>query len=508
MQEPKQTNHQNVMRNLKSRKFTAYALILAALALAVAIPLNLIAGRLDVIWDMTPAKMYEVTDTTKEYLASLDKQVDLYFLMDMSNLEDETSTMALYRCLQTYEACDHINFKAFDPDTDPTLTDELNSRGYQLSRGDIVVECEGRSKHVAANTMYETSYEYDEEGNAKQVSDVFTGENYITGAIDAVVSGRDTIIYFLTGHGEKSLENDYTKFTSVLANRNYAVRELNLATEEMVPDDAAMVVLAGPKSDLSNDETRKLNAFLDEGGNVCFWMSPNEAETTYPNIVSVLGDFGIGMDYDRVCETDAGLHITNDPYTFRVSVVRSEEGIDLTSELEDVINEGIVPFMSETRSFYPTMTAEDTSLQYGSLLQTVAATDTLGNTVSSAVGEAYGGGAKEDITGQVLDLAMFSTSTLRKDAKVMVMGNAEFIDDTNVQQDYVIVPVNLMLSVISWMYDSTLDMDMGIADRGRSLDSLRLNSESEANRAVAAFTIAPIAVALVGVGVWLKRRYS
>ncbi|MDE6776861.1 MAG: GldG family protein, partial [Oscillospiraceae bacterium] len=83
-------------KNLKNRKFTAYAIILVALALAIAIPINLLASRLNIIWDMTPAKLYELSDTTKNYLETLDKQVDFYFLMDMDYLATDDNSMALY----------------------------------------------------------------------------------------------------------------------------------------------------------------------------------------------------------------------------------------------------------------------------------------------------------------------------------------------------------------------------------------------------------------------------
>ena len=96
----------------------------------------------------------------------------------------------------------------------------------------------------------------------------------------------------------------------------------------------------------------------------------------------------------------------------------------------------------------------------------------------------------------------------KNDAKVMVMGNAEFIDDVNVAQDYMIVPVNLMLSVFSWMYDSDVDMDMGIADKERSYDTMVMNSEKDANKTSVIFMVLPFVVAVAGAGVWLGRRYS
>ena len=496
----------------KKRSFSAYAAILAALVLAVAIVLDLMASRLNVIWDMTPSRLYELSDTTKSYLQSLDKKVEIYFLIDMDVLSTDTSSMALYHAMEEYDSFDSVELIDFEPDDDPEMTKKLQSEGYSLTRGDIVVSCEGRTKHVPGRVMYENKYETDEAGNTTQYAAYFAGENYITGAIDAVVSGRDTVIYFLNGHSEKLPENDYTRLVSNLANRNYSVDTLTLATADAVPDDAAIVVLAAPQSDLSNDETRKLNEYLDRGGNVCFWMSPNEAPVRYANIESILSSFSIGMDYDRVAETDASLHISGDPYTFKCSVVANEDDeIGLTKELTAYTDAGIIPFMSNTRSFYQLMgSSSDSSVVVGSMLQTVASTDALGNATSSAVGEVYGGTDTEakDVEGQVLDLAMYATSSLRNDAKVMVMGNAEFIDDEDVAQDYMIIPVNMMLAVVSWMYDSDLDLDMGIADKERTYDALSLPSEQVANRTNILFIAVPLCVALVGVAVWLKRRYS
>ena len=494
----------------KSKKFTAYAAIMAALALAIAIPLNLLASRLNVVWDMTPTGLYELSDTTRNFLSSLDKQVNFYFLMDMDVLSTDDNSMALYHSLQEYASYDNINFVDFEPDSDPDLTKKLQDEGYRLSRGDMVIECEGRSKHIQGINMYQFMTSTNDSGNTVVEEAYFTGENYITGAIDAVVSGRDTVIYFVAGHGEKTIENDYTTLNTNLQNRNYITEELILSTAGAVPDDAAIVIFAAPKSDISNDERRMIDEYLENGGNVCFWMSPNQEEFRYKNIEAILDEFSLAMDYDIVSETDSSLHISGDPYTYRVNVVASEDELDLTSGVIDMVNAGAIPFMSNSRSFYAKMGAEDTSVATGSLLQTVPSTNELGSETSTAVGEPYGGddAMAEEVSGQVLDLAMYATSTLKNDAKVMVMGNAEFIDDVNVAQDYMIVPVNLMLSVFSWMYDSDVDMDMGIADKERSYDTMVMNSEQEANRTSVIFMVVPFVVAIAGAGVWLGRRYS
>ena len=505
--------NQKPFKNLKNRKFTAYAVILAVLALAVAIPINLLASRLNIIWDMTPAKLYELSDTTKNYLRTLDKQVDFYFLMDMDYLSTDDNSMALYYTLKQYSEYDKINFVDFDPDQQPELVNQLKERGYQLSVGDMVICCEDRSKHILGTNMYQYDVSYDENNNRTVEAAYFTGENYITGAISAVASGKEASVYFLTGHGEKSLANDYTKFNSNMTNRNYKAQELNLITEKAIPEDAAILILAAPKSDLSNDETRIINEYLDNGGNICFLMSPNKEKIAYKNIESIMESFGIHMDYDIVKETDSSRYVSGDPYTYQVSIVRAdtENGtVDLTSELTDMTDNGYYAFMSDSRSFYQYFGAEDYSLEVGSLLQTVSSTDELGNSVSTAIGEIYGGtdANAEEISGSPLDLAMYSKSTSRNDAKMLVMGNAEFIDDVNVSQDYMIIPVYLMLSAMSWMHDSDLLLDMGIADKERDYDSMNINSETSAKTTMILFIAVPAVIGLAGAGVWLKRRYS
>ncbi len=494
----------------KPRSFTAFALMFAALALAIAVVINLLASRLDVVWDMTPTSMYKLTDTSRNYLEKLDKQVNFYFLLDMDVLSTDTNSMALYHALDEYRKCDSINFVSFEPDEDPELTAKLQELGYSLSRGDIVIECEGRSKHIPARNMYQSYIDTADDGTQSIDSMYFSGENYITGAIDSVVSGREAVIYFLTGHGEKSLSSDYTTLVKNLSNRNYLAKTLDLTTADAVPADASMIILAAPQLDISKDELRMLDDYLDQGGNICFWMSPNEAELKYNNIDTILREFGLALEYDIVAETNKDLHVSGDPHTFRCSVVAPAEDseIDLTSGVADFINNGIVPFMSDTRSFcYAASTSSDSSVVNGSLLQTTAV-----NGVCTAVGEVCGGTdvLAEDLTSEELpfDLAMYGTSTLRNNAKIMVMGNAEFIDDSNVAQDYMIVPVNLMLSVFSWMYDSDLMLDMGIADKERTYDSLLLNSEAAANTTNIVFIVVPLCVGLVGACVWLKRRYS
>lgn len=490
----------------KSHGFTAVALVFAAISLAIVVLINLMVSRLNITWDMTSSGMYKLTDSTRDYLDSLDKEVNFYFLFDMDVLSTDTDSMPLYNAMKEYSSYDCINFQAFDPDDDPDKIKEFKDMGLSVKQGDVVIECDGRVKRLAANSMFQTHIDE----NKSTGTMYFTGENIITGAINAVVTGREIKMYFLTGHGEKQLDTDYTKLKRDLAARNYIAETLDLTSSNSVPDDAAIVILAAPKNDISDSELKALNDYLDKGGNICFWMSPNEAELDYVNIEKLLKDYNIGMDYDIVEETDQRFTIPNYPTSFKCAIVVADEStdIDITSELKQVESQGATPIMTDTRSFVQIYGEGNNSTHVfaGGLLETI---DMIGDGSSTAIGKPVGGAKpRETLGNSVLELAMYSTDTDRADSKVMVIGTAEFIDDENYDQAYSIVPVNLQLSVFSWMYDSELALDFGIGGKERTFDEMSIESASKATLTNIIFIAVPVVVGLIGGAVWLKRRYT
>lgn len=494
----------------KSRGFTAVALIFAAISLAIVVFINLMVSRLNITWDLTPNKIYKLTDSTTDYLKSVDKKVNFYFLQDMDELSTERDVMPLYNAMNEYSSFDCINFMAFNPDDNPDKTKELQEYGFKLSSGDIVVECEGRTKRIPAYTMFNTVNNTSKDGKQSTSALYFNGENIITGAIEAVVTGRETKIYFLTGHGEKSVDKDYSKLKKDLAARNYIAETLDLTRMESVPDDAVIIIVAAPQSDILDNELKALNDYLDRGGNICFWMSPNEAELDYVNIDSLLKEYNISMDYDYVEETDPDLYSPNDHTSFYCSIVVADETtkIDITSGLRQFTEQNIKPAMIYTRSFDLLYGEGDNSTHVfaGGLLETV---DKVGDRSSTAIGKPFGGAKPRQTLGNnVLELAVYSTDTQRADSKVMAIGNAEFIDDENYEQVYSIIPVNLQLSVFSWMYDSEQALDFGIGGKEQTLDEMSIESASKATVTNIIFIAVPVVVGLIGGGVWLKRRYT
>ena len=124
----------------------------------------------------------------------------------------------------------------------------------------------------------------------------------------------------------------------------------------------------------------------------------------------------------------------------------------------------------------------------------------------SAVGEPYGGVSDDpsEKTG-AMTLAAHSTNN-SWNSKMVVFGSADFIDDEHVTSETVIIPVYLLLSTISWMYDS--DLDMQIPTKTATTDYISLQTESFARSLIVVLTIIPVIIMVVGIVIWIKRRNS
>ncbi len=98
----------------------------------------------------------------------------------------------------------------------------------------------------------------------------FLGERHFTSALLAVSSQEQPLVYCLTGHGEHSITNltstGYGEFGQLLGEMNLKVRDLELQKQPEVPADCQLLIIPGPKSELTLEEQRRLNQYLDRGG--------------------------------------------------------------------------------------------------------------------------------------------------------------------------------------------------------------------------------------------------
>ncbi len=89
--------------------------------------------------------------------------------------------------------------------------------------------------------------------------------------------------------------------------------------------------------------------------------------------------------------------------------------------------------------------------------------------------------------------------------KLILMGTTDIMDIDKVCWT---ISGTQYLAIFSntWLYDT--DIEMGIGNKSNSYDTMHFSDAPEAESVLRIFTIVPIVIALLGVAVWLKRRYA
>ena len=81
-------------------------------------------------------------------------------------------------------------------------------------------------------------------------------------------------VYFVTGHGEASIaEADRTGYSIAkqgLEEQNYIVKDLLMVHMGQIPDDVAVVVIAGPRKELLNLHGPP----MEQGGHLLLMLNP------------------------------------------------------------------------------------------------------------------------------------------------------------------------------------------------------------------------------------------
>lgn len=278
----------NLKATFKSRVFRigTYSAFIALAAVAVAVIINLFVSEIPskfIKTDMTSQDLFSISDQTEKIVSSLNDNVTVY-LICQSGSEDSV----ILQLLENYEdLSDNITVIRKDPVIYPTFATQFTDA--DVTDNSIVVVSGDKSKYIAYEEIYLTDYDYSSyytTGNYTSTTS-FDGENKLTSAIDYVTSDNLPALYYLTGHGEYTLNET---FTSAVSGENMDLSELNLLTNDSVPTDTDCLLILGPTSDISEEELTKIIDYLEAGGNML--LISDYSDTDLPNIDSLMANYG------------------------------------------------------------------------------------------------------------------------------------------------------------------------------------------------------------------------
>ena len=133
----------------------------------------------------------------------------------------------------------------------------------------------------------------------------FKGERLFTSALVAVTGAAPPKVYYLAGHGEHDMADDrrdegYGRLRAWLEEMNLAPMSLQLASENTVPEDCRLLILAGPRRDLADAELKKLEAYLERGGRLLALLN----FTSRGGLTELLTRWGVAVGDNTVLDAE------------------------------------------------------------------------------------------------------------------------------------------------------------------------------------------------------------
>ena len=119
-----------------------------------------------------------------------------------------------------------------------------------------------------------------------------------------MASEASLTVYFTQGHREFPIDGSETGFmqaANALQEQGYTVEPLDLAATGSVPENASLVVVAGPAEEFFDAEVQALQEYLNNGGSLMLLIDPR----TSPRLGSLLDDWGVTLD-DRIVLDTSG----------------------------------------------------------------------------------------------------------------------------------------------------------------------------------------------------------
>ncbi|MEK7705399.1 MAG: GldG family protein [Myxococcota bacterium] len=440
-------------------------------------------------WDLTREGIYTLSDQTRGVLERLDQ--DVRVLAFYNNVDPEYA--ALEDVLGRYaHLSKHLTYEMVDPQSRPDLVEQ-----YKITeQGPRIVIVAGA-----------------QESRAKDF-----GEEDLTNAIIKVAQGAQKTIYFLVGHGEQDIADGehaegYKSAAEAIGAEGYKVAPLSLldsAAGKMgdavdlnakdagtaaltVPADAAVVVVAGPRSALLGPETKALEDFVAHGGRLLALLEPNEDS----GLESLLGQWKIGVQEDLIVDVN--------PLSRLLGLGPAAPMVQPT-EVEHAITKGLnAPGVLFTARSLAKVTVGRPKAEATALLEAG----------SSAWGETslVGGSASRDDKDHLgpLTVAMAATENDIEadhdgDAKAKAGRVVAFGDSDWANNQYLRMQGNsdVLLNAVNWLAEE--EQRITIRPKSRVASQLFLSGEDLGRLKFFSMDILPVLLIAMGLGIVLIRR--
>ena len=416
--------------------------------------------------DLTPQKKFTLSPRAQRVVSGLKRDVQVMAFVHSDRpenffIEDMLSRMA--------SLSPHFNYSIIDINRNPALAREYQATQY----GTMVFESGGMRRGTLL-------------GRGEAAA--------ITTLLQVSRARGDKVIYFLTGHGEASLADasprrGYSKLRGALVDEFYDERTLSLGESGAVPEDATVVVVFGPSADFLPFELEALDAYVRRGGALFVLLDPDDS----PSLASFLERYGIRLPPLIAVDPTKRLY-AGEMLTFRVSATSKPHPMIRSVNAPPIFSLARVVEMKPDRA-------------NGLIATSILTTSPQGwasdqeNIPRSGVPSFEEG---RDVRGPVQIAGEMAIQTGETFGYIVVFGDADFANNTLVEQGG---NKDLFVNAINWLAEDQGQMAARPEAQQAGVNQLFLTAEQIRTVLVTSTVVLPGFFLLLGIGVFLGRRY-
>jgi gliding motility-associatede transport system auxiliary component len=458
MAEKERTKGGGTQRVLQGANLALYTLI----GIAIIVLVNWFVNNHDKSWDLTPNKEYSLSPQSIKILKGLKQNVTIYAFDRKDAFSRRRDLLGEYESASNRVAVQYV-----DPDRQPALAKQYGIQTYGT------IEVVSGTRHFQAQN---------------------TNEEGVTNALIRVLMGEKTV-YFMDGHGERSIDDTgrdgFDNLKKELNNESYEVKTLMLLQKNEIPANCEMLVIAGPKHDYLPAEIETISKFIDGGGRVLFMP---DVGVKLPNLNKMLAAWGVTLRDDLVVDLNpvARLFGTTPvmPLIIKYGSNPIVEPLQRTATLFPLSRS--IEISKDAKGSPPEMLCQTSDDSFGvegfnPSMQQISPKPRPGDVkgpLTVAVADTISGQDGKKGEGR---LVVTGTSLLAANAYLGFQGNKD-----------------LVMNMVNWL--SAEESLISIRPKPQEQQTLNMNQRQMGQLLYLGVFGLPLAIILVGAGVWWRRR--
>ena len=393
-------------------------------------------------------------------------------------------------------ACPLIEVEHVDPNRELSRAEELAKR-VEVIPDTVLFDFKGRTRYIKLEDLIEEAYDPTALSEGP-IPIAFKGEQIFSSAIHSVTVSKQPVLYFLSGHGERSIDDydrkhGYSSVAKQIRRDFIKLKTLSLAESYAIPEDCDALVIAGPTKKLSQPELDILRRYLEQNGRLLILLDAH----TRSGLGSVLEDWGVSIADDVVVQA-------NRTWVSGGLLVGDYGVHPITHGLE-----GIATIMYQPRSVFPIADAESTNQTSADRprVSVLATSTSQGWADVDMDQEPKNFDPERDRAGPVPVAVAIERGLVEKldmqlqPTRMVIVGDSDFITNGNITY---VGNRDLFLNSLNWLIER--ETVMGISPK--PIEEMRLVlSQSELFLLAGIVVLGlPSCVAFLGLAVWMKRR--